>query len=187
MRLPRFSIRIALVIVGALAVAMSTLTKQQRIAAKLRRHDVQITYEYQYDNWADLERYSFNDRAELSAIERFFGADLCSRIVSVSSNHAENPAEIARLAFQLPHLRRLAVKRTSLVDGDLNGLSKLHELRKLELHGTEISDASVEMLSRLTKLRTLGLIDTKLSGEAVQALRTALPRTRITTEPDGHM
>ena len=51
-----------------LGVGLAHLTKQQRIATRLRHHGVRIAYRYQFEDWADLDRYSFTRDAELSII-----------------------------------------------------------------------------------------------------------------------
>lgn len=181
MRSPKFSLRFALIAIGIIGVAAALLTKQQRIAGQLRQHNVRIEYQYQYENWSDLNRYSFNGDAELSSIGTFVGPDLASTVVSVSSRNADNPAEIARLASKLPSLRRIAIQDTELRDDELERLSNLQELRVLHLRGTMLTDSSIRTLSLMNQLRVLNLRNTSLSQEAIEDLREALPNTRIHT------
>jgi hypothetical protein len=58
-------------------------------------------------------------------------------------------------------------------------LDSLKRLRWLYLDGTRVSDAGLCHLQKLTHLTSLGLNDTQLSGGAAQALKRALPRTRV--------
>ena len=181
MRSPKFSLRFALVAIGVFSVFAAMLTKQQRIAAQLRQHNVRIEYRYEYDNWDDLNHYSHNVDAELPSIRRLFGPDLASTIVSVSARNAEDPSAIAELASQLPHLRRVAIQDAPLTDHDLERFVGMRKLRVLHLRGTALTDSSIQTLGQMTQLGVLNLQNTILSDNAIDALRDALPNTRIHT------
>lgn len=177
----RISIRFMLLGLAVVAILLAIATRQQRIAFGLRQMDAQITYRYQYNHWEDPNHYSLDNDATLSPIGQRLGADLTSTIVTVRSSKASNPARIAQLASQLPHLRTLSILDSALNDRDLRHLTGLTELRGLHLCGTAITDESVDTLSRISQLVVLNVQDTRLSDSAIRSLKRALPNTRVHT------
>jgi hypothetical protein len=181
MRIRKFSLRFTLVAVAVLAAVFAYASKQRRIASLLRASDanVKLHYRFQYENYDDVKRYSLDHDAELAPALRFFGPDVASTIVSVSSTGSNDPFEIARLSSQLPHIRQLAIQDTPLKDRDLSPLVSLTKLRGLYLRGTAITDDSVAILLQIRSLRVLNVTNTSLSDSAINQLRQALPGARI--------
>ena len=181
MRIRTISLRLMLVAVAAIAFVLAHATRQARIASQLSALDpnVNFNYRYQYTDFNDLERYSLNGAAPTTTAIDFFGPDVVSSIVHVSSAGAEHPTEIAKLSSRLPRLRLLSIQDTPLRDRDLTPLIRLGKLRGLYLRGTAITDDSVATLSRMRSLQVLNLTNTSLSEAALEQLSRALPDTRI--------
>jgi len=68
---------------------------------------------------------------------------------------------------------------TTVTDAELGLLAGLKSPRRLSLVSTAVGDASLTALARLHSLECLDLRFTQISTEAVEALRHALPDTRI--------
>jgi len=86
---------------------------------------------------------------------------------------------------KLLKLRRL--RELDLNDSDITGLTigqlaLLPMLRRLDLSGTKLSDERIPQLSTLGNLDELGVFRTQLTSKGVEALREALPDTRILTK-----
>lgn len=75
----------------------------------------------------------------------------------------------------VPSLRILVLWRTKV--SDLSPLAGLTNLQELDLSGTRVSD--VGLLAALTNLQRLDLTGTKVPKEQVEALRTKLPKCKI--------
>jgi len=185
MRVRKFSIRFLLVAVAVLAFSLAIVTHPFRIASELRASDpnIDLYYRYQYENYDDVDHYSLNHDATLDPLLNYVGPDFVSTIVKVSSQEADEPAEIAKLSSRLPNLRQLAIQDTPLKDVDLIPLVSLTQLRGLYLRGTAITDESVPTLRQIQSLRVLNIRNTSLSESAISQLRTALPNTRVHSGP----
>ena len=94
------------------------------------------------------------------------------------------------LLLELPHLLALDLRHTDITDKGLALLLELPHLRALDLTDTDITDKGLEQLKGLVNLETLRLggvpPSTRLTKGDVEALRKALPRTKIVFENFDH-
>ena len=59
-------------------------------------------------------------------------------------------------------------------------LSRLASLLFLNLNGENITDVGIAELTRLTTLEELNLAGTRITDRGLEAMRGAMPRTKIT-------
>ena len=187
MRARQLSLRFSLITIAVAAIALTYATRQRRIASHLRAFDssVELYYRYQYNDYEDVDHYSLDRDAQLSPALSYFGPDVASTIVKVSSRGSDDPAEIAKFSSRLPHLRQLAIQDAPLKDADLLPIATLSKIRGLYLRGTAITDDAVTILSQLSSLRVLNVTNTSLSPEAIDRLRESLPDTRVHAGPSS--
>ncbi len=176
---PRTSLRALLLFVAIAAFVLGFVTKQWRVASRLRSLDAELTYLYQYDHWDEPSRYRFEPNATLPGPLQFLGPDIVSTVVRVHSANSPDPATVAELTARLPHIRTVRILDSPLKDEDLLHLKSLTGLRGLHLCGTSITDRSVETLCQLRQLTVLNIRDTDLSERAIEDLKKSLPNTRV--------
>jgi hypothetical protein len=98
--------------------------------------------------------------------------------VQLSAGYRGTDDDLAYLkAFS--HLAVLQIRHNGVTDKGLAYLKGISTLQTLELDGTKVTDAGLVHLKGLTQLRTLSLTSTRVTPEGVEALRKALPNTKI--------
>ena len=92
-------------------------------------------------------------------------------------------AGLANLAG-MKKLRTLYLQSDNVTDAGLKHLGGLIELKTLTLRFRQVTDAGLAHLHPLQKLEFLSLVGTQVTPVAVARLREALPKTRISWEPN---
>lgn len=85
-----------------------------------------------------------------------------------------------QLLKSFDHLERVDLSGTRISNASLMNLKEKSTIRILSLENTAVSDAGMPNLYSLKGLTHLGLSGTRVSSSAITALKTALPRCKIT-------
>ena len=89
--------------------------------------------------------------------------------------------EMIRVLAELTELRKLSLQKSSISDGDFQGIVRLKNLSVLNLGGTSFSDEGIISLEGLTSLRKIFLYQSRVTNRGVQELRQLLPAAQIDT------
>jgi formylglycine-generating enzyme required for sulfatase activity/serine/threonine protein kinase len=86
----------------------------------------------------------------------------------------------------LPHLAALNIQpNRTLTDRNTATLNRFPKLTVLVLNHAGVDDGYIECLSQLTKIRQLVLIGSSITDDGFAALKAALPKCKIETDPDA--
>ena len=170
----QFSIRSLLVLVMVVAVPFSWLAveiraarEQKAVVKEIRERHGRAHYDYQGDKY-DVRQ---SGPCEPSWFSDLFGEDFCHEVRWVEELSLDTTDEdLARIARQFPHLRRIDLNFCRITDAGLRHVAALRELEAIELDNTPVSDVGLQHLQALRRLRELTLQGTRVTDVGLSHL-----------------
>ena len=186
---PRFTLRVALVLMTLLCIGMAFWThrarQQKRIVDQIRLSGGHVEYDYLTVSPVVLGPTARKLRP-LSPVPQWLmhwlGEDFFHTVMSA---HIADPDEV-RLVDRLWFLRELSARNAN--DGDIQHLSRLHLIEELSLgNSPNLTDDSMDLIAEMPSLQKLTLDGTNLSATAVASIARSrsLREVHITGCDDG--
>lgn len=168
----QFTMRTALLLVGALSVYLGILVnraqRQRKAVEVILSREGMLAYHHEYDSTGGHTPDAVQPGPEW--LRSLIGAEYFDSVKTVALRNAKIRDHELEYLAGLPDLEGLLLNRTPITDEGITHLRHLDNLIKLDLTQTSITDDGLAALTRLSHLRELTLNGTNISDASIATL-----------------